>query len=408
MQDMDDFSYMFSLNKDLEIIFLQHNHLTVVPSKFFSSNKKLRLIDLSENELTYFNIDLHNTEYLKVINLRKNRLKSLPASFLKQFEQPLWKQDNISNKGTSMTNLLLKQFQDVNLLRKRYNYGYNASEDTQSEESHSIIPQYVLINILENQILCDCDTIVFMKWVIFTNIDIVNRTALACKYGNNEKLLNKELFQIVKENCYLATTVGIGVASSVAIIISIFAFAITIRLRRKSVRHNQDLENLKREILQESTEFRFVVFLSYCSQDSQIVDENILPFLKMYLREKFNTERDLVCTGADIVVPVITPAFLQSRWSQEECVAAVDKHKQVVILIKQHTDTSMAIDTIQNLIGQYTRGMWSDNEGHFVIRPSWNTIYEGIIRGASESFRRYRRQNLITPTEEHSLVEEML
>ncbi|KAK3592434.1 hypothetical protein CHS0354_017232 [Potamilus streckersoni] len=425
MQDMDEFSYIFSQNKDLEIIVLHNNHLTVVPSKLFASNKKLRLIDLSENELTYFDIDLHNTADLKLINLRNNWLKSLPATFLEQFDLLFWKQDTACNQSTTTTNVLFKQFQDRHIIGNRYRYGYNENEDVQFEESHSCIQQHVMINILENQFVCDCDTLVFMERILFTDIGIGNRTELSCKYGNNEKLLTNDLYQMVKENCNLASMIGIGVASSLAIMLSIFTCAITIHLRRKSAHRNQDLENLKKEILQENRDFKFVVFLSYCSQDSQIVDENILPSLNMYLREKFNTERDLVCTGADsfvpgmliieeihrcineslVVVPVITPAFLQSHWSQKECVTAVNRHRQVVILMKQHTDTSRASFTIENLIGQYTRGIWSDNEGHFVIRPSWNTICEGIIRGASESFQHHRRQNVGTPTDEIPLVE---
>ncbi|KAL3886754.1 hypothetical protein ACJMK2_026727 [Sinanodonta woodiana] len=428
MQDFDDFSNIFSQNKDLEIIFLRNNHLTFVPLQLFLSNSKLRIIDLSENELAYFNINLRNAENLKLINLRNNRLKSLSVSLLEQLDALFQKQNAKGNQINYVTNVLLKQFQDKSLIGKMYRYGHNASEQTHFDESHSNIPQYVMIDILENHFVCDCDTLVFMECILLKNIDIVNKTELSCKYGNNEKLLNNELFQVVQMNCRLASRIVIGVASSIVIILIIFAIAMTIRLRRKSVRRNQDLENLKKELLQENGNFKFLVFLSYCSKDAQIVDENILPSLNRYLYETFNTKKDLVCTGENdfvpgmriieeihrcinkslVVVSVITPAFLQSDWSQAECVAAVDRHRQVVILMKKHTDTSRAIRTIQYLLGQYTRGTWSDNEGVFVIRPSWNTICEGILCAASEALRQYRTQNLIEPAEDNPLVQEIV
>ncbi|KAL3888292.1 hypothetical protein ACJMK2_000663 [Sinanodonta woodiana] len=428
MQNMDDFTNMFTENKDLEIIFLRNNRLTFVPSNLFVSNSKLRIIDLSENELIYFNLYLYFVENLALINLRMNRLKDLSASMMEQFDSLLWKQNSESNQRTNVTNVLLKHFQDKSLIGKRYRYGYNASEDIQFEELHSMIPLYVTIDILDNRFVCDCDTLVFMEWILFTKIDIINKTVLSCKYGNNDEYLSIELLQTVQTNCRLAVRIGFGVASSAAIIVSILTFVIMFHRRCKSDRRNQDLQNLKKEILQENTHFEFLMFLSYCSRDTQIVEEQILPSLKRYLHETFNTARDIVCTGADdfvpgmriideihrcinkslVVVPVITPAFLQSKWSQEECVAAVDRHRQVVILMEKNTDTSSAIVTIQNLIWQHTRGTWSDNEGVFVIRPSWNIICEGIIRAASEALRHYRRHNLIEPAEDNPLVEEMV
>ncbi|KAL3888289.1 hypothetical protein ACJMK2_000660 [Sinanodonta woodiana] len=428
MQDLYEFSNIFSQNNDLEIVYLRYNHLTFVPSDLFLSNSRIQIIDLSENELTYFNINLHKAENLKLINLTRNRLRRLPVSFLVQFESIRRKQNTEINQRSYATNVLFKQFHDKSLIVKMYRYGYNASEEIQFDESHYIFPQYVMIDILVNQFVCDCDTLAFMEWILFKNNDIINMTVLSCKYANDVKLLNIELLQTIERNCQLASNIGIGVASSIAIIISIVTFAIKIHLRRTSVRRNQDFDNLKQEILKENTHFEFLIFVSYCSKDAQIVEENILPSLNRYIHKTFNTEKDLVCTGESdfvpglriieeihrcvsrslVVVPVITPSFLQSQWSQEECVAAVERNKQVVILMKKHTDTSRTIVTIQHLIGQYTRGTWSDNEGAFVMRPCWNTICEGIIQAASEAFRHYKRHKCTEPAEDNILLEEMV
>ncbi|KAK3609552.1 hypothetical protein CHS0354_019563 [Potamilus streckersoni] len=424
MQTMENFSYTFSYNKNLEILFLRNNSLSALPLNLFSSNTKLRIIDLSENELTYINIDLHNTWHLRLIDLRKNRIKRLPAAFLRQLDQIFLHQGSQREEKTSNANILLNQFQDKRLIAEKYRYGYNASESTKLEEKQGIIPQYLMLNVLENPLVCDCESLDFVEWILFANISIVNRTTLTCEYQNNEELLSNEFVEMVRENCRFAHILGIGIGSLAAIMISIIAFGIMIHLRRRKAHHHQNFTILKREILHDNTHFNFVVFLSYCSQDSHIVDDFILPSLNKFIKKTFNTQKDLVCTGADsfvpgmliieeihrcineslVIVPVITPAFLESRWSLKECVDAIERHRKVVVLMKEHTDISGTIGTIKHLIAQYTRATWSYNEGHFVMRPSWNTICDGIIQTASEAFRNHRRQNCNATIELVSLV----
>ncbi|KAL3888963.1 hypothetical protein ACJMK2_001322 [Sinanodonta woodiana] len=213
--------------------------------------------------------------------------------------------------------------------------------------------------------------------------------------------------------------------SLVAVALCIFTFTSIIILRHKKAKQNQGLENLRSEVLQDNINFKYVVFLSYCSQDVHVVNEHILPFLNIILKEKLNTEKDLVCTGADsfvpgmliideihrcineslVIIPVITPAFLQSRWSLKECVDALEKQRPVIVLMKQNTNTNDTIGTIKQLIAHYTRATWSDNEGQFLIRPSWNSLGEAIIRMASETLRNYRRQKVNTPDEINPLVD---
>ncbi|KAL3888288.1 hypothetical protein ACJMK2_000659 [Sinanodonta woodiana] len=425
METSHELPNIFSKNKDLEIIYLRNNKLSVVPSTLFSSNTKLRVIDLSENELVYFNVDLCNAVNLKITDLRKNLIKTLPAVFLEQVEQIVRHLPTTNTHEAIKTNILLRQLRDKNLIADKYNYGYNASKSVQLAEKHSVIPQHLKINILDNPIVCDCDTLDFVKWVIVTDIVISNRTNVRCSYGNKDQFLNIETYEMIKENCRLPYKIGFLTGSLVALALCIFTFAAIIIRRNKRARENQGLENLRREILHDNINFKYVAFLSYCSQDEHIVDEHILPSLDRIIKEKLNTEKDLVCTGADsfvpgmliideihrciteslVIVPVITPAFLGSRWSLRECVDALEKQRQVVVLMKQNTNTNDTIGAIKQLIAHYTRATWSDNEGQFLIRPSWNSVGEAIIQRASEHFLNYRRQNVNTPNDLIPLVD---
>ncbi|KAL3888603.1 hypothetical protein ACJMK2_000968 [Sinanodonta woodiana] len=410
MQNMDDFSYLFSGNKDLEIIYLNKNYLSVVPSNLFSSNIKLREIDLSDNKLTDFNIYLNNTWDLTLIDLGNNKLKSLPAAFLGQLEQIYLHQTTAERHEALLKSILLNQLQNKNLISEKYKYGYNSSDTFLRKKVLDITPPNVMLNILENRLICDCETLDFVKWIVYTEIGIVNRLILTCKYDTEEALLNNAVMESVRDNCRIAHMLGIAIPSSVVLVVSIFALGIAIHFKRRKARLIHEFEILKREMLDDNTQFNFVVFLSYCSQDYHVVDNFILPSLNECLKKAFNTRKDLVCTGADnfvpgmriideihrciteslVIVPVITAAFLRSRWSLRECVDAIARHRQVVVLMEQHTDTSGTIATIRHLIGQYTRASWSYNEGQFAIRPSWNTICAGVIQTAIESFRNRR------------------
>ncbi|KAL3888266.1 hypothetical protein ACJMK2_000637 [Sinanodonta woodiana] len=413
MQTNNDFPYIFSKNKYLEIIYLRNNKLSVLPSTLFSSNTKLRILDLSENELAHFNVDLRNALDLRLADLRKNRLNILPAVFLEQVEQIFRHQPTANTPEATTTNILLSQLRDKNLIADKYNYGYNVSKIVRLAEKHSVIPQHLMINILENPILCDCDTFDFVKWFIFTDIVIFNRTNVRCSYCNKEEFINIETYEMIRENCQLPYMIGLVTGSILAVAVCICTFTAIIIIWNKKAKQNQGLENIRREILHDNINFKYVAFLSYCSQDEHIVDEHILPSLDRILKEKLKTEKDLVCTGADsfvpgmliideihrcineslVVIPVITPAFLKSKWSLKECVDALEKQRPVVVLMKQNTNTDDTVAT------------WSDNEGQFRIRPSWNSICEAIIHRAPETLRNYRRQNTNTPNELIPLVD---
>ncbi|KAK3603950.1 hypothetical protein CHS0354_036788 [Potamilus streckersoni] len=426
MQNMDDFVNIFSRNKDLKILFLRSNSLSVLPANMFSSNIKLRVLDLSDNELTDLNSDWHNMRNLKLIDLRKNRLKNLPIPFLEQLEN-IYRHETMETKqNTTMINSLLSQFLDKYILAERYRYGYNANKEEQLTVKSATVPQHLTIKLSENPLLCDCDALDFVQWIVTTNIIIVNRTTMPCKYGSREILLNYVSFETVRQTCRLPIIMGTGITSSVAIILCAFTVFIIYRRRHRRTRKDDSLTKLKKKLLTKNKQFKFVVFMPYCSKDYDVVEQNIRPSLNAYLKEKLNTDKDLVCTGADsfvpgmriideihrcieeslVVVPVITSAFLQSHWSQEECAVAIKKHRRVVILMEQHTDTSMAITTVKHLIAQYSRATWSNNESRFVISPSWNTICQGVFDIAADTLRNYRKQNAYESNDSLPLFEE--
>ncbi|KAK3590932.1 hypothetical protein CHS0354_032651 [Potamilus streckersoni] len=425
MQNTDDFVNMFSGNEDLEILFLRSNSLSVLPENMFSSNIKLRVLDLSDNELTDLNSDWHNMQDLTMIDLRNNRLKHLSTTFVEQLQKISLHQTTGNKQNTTMTNILLSQFLDKRILAEKYKYGYNADNKKELTETSAFVSPYLTIKLSENPLLCDCGTLDILQWILTTNISIVNRTTLLCNYGNHETVVNYKSFETVRQNCRLPVVIGTAIASSILIIFCLCTVIVIRRHKHKMASRYKDIRLLKRTIESGTQKFKFVVFLVYCSRDHDIVEENIRPSLNTYLKEKLNTDMDLVCTGHDsfvpgmriideihrcvdeslVVVPVITPPFLQSEWSQKECAVAIDKHKQVVLLIKQQTDTSTAITTIKHLIARYSRATWSINEGHIVIHPSWNTICQGVINIAADTLRNYRRQTIEQSNETLSLLE---
>ncbi|KAL3887927.1 hypothetical protein ACJMK2_000312 [Sinanodonta woodiana] len=414
MQNTDDFVQILSRNNELEVVFLRGNHLSIIPENMFSSNIKLRVLDLSANELTYFNCEWHNMQDLKMIDIRNNKFKTLPTTFVEQLENIFRHQEAASKQNTTATNMLLRQFVDKNVLAEKYRYGYNADKKEQLTDNSELVPQYLTIKLSENPLICDCDTLDYLQWILTTNISVVNRTTLICKHGNNEMLVNYPSLETVRQTCRLPIIIGTGIASFVAIIFCVSTFFIIHRRRRRMMRKTESITKLKRHLFMKNNKFKYVVFMPYCSKDYDIVEQNIRPSLNKYLKEKLHTDMDLVCTGADsfvpgmriideirrcideslVVVPVITKAFLQSEWSQEECAVAIKRRRKVVILMEQMTDISMAIPTLKQLIARYNRASWSTSDNRFVIHPSWNIICQGICDIAAETIRNYRKQNM--------------
>ncbi|KAK3577638.1 hypothetical protein CHS0354_010146 [Potamilus streckersoni] len=411
MQTTEDFSNLFRSATELRVLSLRNNHLTALPKTCFSSNTKLQLLDLRHNDLNDFNIDLSNMWSLKYIDLRNNRLHNLSLGMIHTLEN-ISRHQMTKTKGNESNAADIFSLYRLDKIALAATYGYGQSIDMTRELPKKEEHMYwnLTIDLYGNPLQCDCESIYFIQWIISTNIIIVDMESLVCKYGNDLYPLNRETLDKVHFDCVSFPILIKIVVSSVTIGIvcaSVFAFlALCIRRTSRRAKH---MEFFKRLIQKVDAKLKFVVFLPFCSQDQDIVEKYIRPSLNNLLKQKLNInireESELVCCGdrnfipglpiiteihrcideSLVVVPVITPSFLKSRWCKSECTVAIQKARNVVVLMKEQTDTSDADKMIRNLIYKYTRASWAVRDGEFIIRPKWDILIQSIVDKAMET-----------------------
>ncbi|KAK3609563.1 hypothetical protein CHS0354_019575 [Potamilus streckersoni] len=411
MQDIEDFSNLLQGNVELEVLLLHKNHLSSIPTNFLSSNTKLLLLDLRENVLTNFNIDVSHILNFRYIDLRKNQFGSLPSKTYQTLEVISAHQRNDRESNTSYLNkgLIFHSF-EKNSIAEKYRYTDNPSSNLSLEVNWNIILQYMMIDFSDNPLECNCDNVGFLKWAVTTEIGLASRNTLSCRYGDTNYLLDNELHQRAEYDCQLSATIIKATSSTLSVIMSLSIAALLVRHIHRKRQEEKDIKNLKKEIHKCQKYFKYIAFIPFCSHDNDFVETVVLYALNTNIKKKLGVEEDVLCTGNDnftpgkliieeiyrcideslVVVPIITPAFIQSEWSQTECVIAIEKHRKVLILMEEQTDTKQAMTAIQDLIKNYTRATWSNKGGQFVIRPSWDVTCDRIIALAAETLRNQR------------------
>ncbi|KAK3609562.1 hypothetical protein CHS0354_019574 [Potamilus streckersoni] len=408
MQDMDDFGNLLQGNVQLEVLLLKRNHLSTIPTDFLSSNTELLLFDLRENVLTNFNVELSKIMNLKYIDLRINRFGGLPSKIYQTLE--VIYEHQVKGKETNISYLnecLYLQSLEITNIGEQYRYNDNLSRNLSLVVNCTIIPQNMKIDFSDNPLECNCDNVGFLKWAFTTEIGLASRNTLSCRYGDTNYLLDNELHQRAEYDCQLSATIIKATSSTLSVIMSLIIAALLVRHIHRKRQEEKDIKNLKKEIHKCQKYFKYIAFIPFSSHDKDFVETFVLHALSNNIKMKLDIEQDVLSTGNDcftpgklvideihrcigeslVVVPIITPAFIQSEWSQTECIVAIEKHRKMLILMEEQTDTKQAMTAIQYLIKNYTRATWSNKNGQFVIRPSWDVICDRIIALAAETLR---------------------
>ena len=151
--------------------------------------------------------------------------------------------------------------------------------------------------------------------------------------------------------------------------------------------------------------FRFLVFLSFCSEDGEFVTYNTLPMLRTELASLTNTDQQLVCTGSDLLpgqpirdqitefmdqsavfVAVISTEYCCSYWCKEEINKARMDNKPVMLLFKEEVPESQMNLDIKYFFHKNIRAKWILNvNGEYELETGWNNICSSIIQFLNEA-----------------------
>ncbi|KAK3587771.1 hypothetical protein CHS0354_042731 [Potamilus streckersoni] len=354
-------------------------------------HNNIEIVDLSRNRLIHLNVTVTGTysfRGLVKLNLSMNDMQYISPSLLGSFPslQILDLSENQLHK--------MQKMDDFN------NILY--------DNSH-----YLTVDLSDNPIECSCENLSFLTWCVSTKMKFVNRKTLICKYGNANYPIDSKTLEKIEFDCQLPRIIMKAILATGSVILcSCGIVYLVYRMHRKKC-SMEDIEILKRFINQRQENDSYVAFIPYCSIDSDIIEKNILTALRNCIMKKLNIDCEVLCTGNNfipgmliineihrcideslLVVPIITPAFVQSPWSQTECVVAIQKHRKVVVLMQEQTDISQAERSIQHLIAHYTRATWSNRNGSVTIHPSWNIICDRIISLAAETLKNQEQQRI--------------
>ena len=245
----ETFSILFETNYHLEEIDLNENGLRYLPLTTFSSNFYLKRLDISNNMFKQITFNASRLINLNIFDMRNNSVESLD-------EFSRWNLDSLLQMRTS-----------------RENYTKQNSTST------------LLIDLRENPFSCKCDSLQFIKWFVASPIFTTTRQHYHCQADGKEIQMDDKAIAAAEEDCErpireLRKILLSSLIPTIVIILLVLIIFNALKRYRKG-KFYQRLEDQVDLLHYDKIGFRFPVFVSYASDDSEFVITNVLNPLKV-------------------------------------------------------------------------------------------------------------------------------
>ncbi|KAK3086921.1 hypothetical protein FSP39_025483 [Pinctada imbricata] len=277
---------------------LASNRFEHVPSDLFKGLSKLNVLNLTENELTEVDFALNDLTELRVLDLSKNRIRTLTKSKMHDL-------DILSRKTT------------------------------------------LSLNLTGNVLLCSCETLDFLKWMrnkrrIHSKLILANFKNYSCSFVNSTTMYFSEISSIILDlDKQCSSKLGYIIVSSGAVVIFMCCIVSGILYRyrwklrylyhmtRRSLRGYFTLQDTKGSARKY---YEFDAFISYAEEDSEFSYNtlkseilNLDPSVRLcYHQEHFvpgsniceNIVNAVHCSRKTICV--VSKHFMESQWCKYE------------------------------------------------------------------------------------------
>lgn len=170
-----------------------------------------------------------------------------------------------------------------------------------------------------------------------------------------------------------------------------------IAIRRR--RRRRKREDRIRLIHEGHDEHEFLVFLSYGSDDFEIVNQHVVAPLSENLKELIDTERELICVGdrhfraghyihnetieclnrSAVVLFVLSDNFTESRHCMNEFEEAYRMGKPIILLTLGHLDINKMSTSMRELYNSRTRIVFAKEANAYVLQTTWQNVCESIL-----------------------------
>ena len=235
------FSVLFKHNRQLIVIDLSFNNLTYVPEATFSNNNQLQELYLSGNSISHITFDISHLSHLTVLDLRFNSIKTLGLS-------SRWSLDSLFA---------------------------NRMQPLQSTANYSnTLPEVLLEG---NYFSCECSSLDFMIWFTESPLFQSIRESYFCEWNEQQITMTKSAVIMAQQDCEISvpnhnTTARIALSITAGCL----GTAILVALIVCTCCKTKGGLDQRRLLYDDNKEFRFPVFLSYSSQDTIFVTQNVL------------------------------------------------------------------------------------------------------------------------------------
>ncbi|XP_053380838.1 toll-like receptor 4 [Mercenaria mercenaria] len=336
---------LVSRNYNLTELDISHNELTTLPKKMFIENIFLEYLNISWNKLTVFETDLSSCEHLLSVDLQQNLVIVIDVIVIQHF---------------------------------------------------TFLGRNIEINLNGNELECNCNLLTLTKDV---NVTI---TPFRCTYKGESKLITKDVSETFLQNVcdaqeqndsmiiLLVATLGV-LGTALIIIAAVIIYRKRKRsILRKSVHGNMPvvikLTDCNRLEESPSRNPKFVVFLAYCSRDSEFVLKKIYEKLNLKLLQLLKDtdyvkdpdhliiiydkhflagiDIDEICrvaiTESHVTVAVVTENFLESSWCNLEVKMAISSKIPLLPLFIKKCDPKKLTGFLRVMYEEKVRLLWPD------------------------------------------------
>ncbi|CAG2204158.1 unnamed protein product [Mytilus edulis] len=250
---------------------LSKNKIANIPNLLFKEQNNLERLDLSENMIDDINFKLSHMKKLMFLDLRNNRISMLSKYAMNGL-------DSIAKMNTNLT-----------------------------------------IDLGGNNLVCNCDSLSFVKWIVDTPTYLHRQSEYKCKTSQNTIILRnpKEVFKTIQKECMSYGGLIIGLTIGVLMFIFILCGGIVYRYRWK-LRYIYYMVKVKwydpepHSDNKDKRLYMYDAFVSYANEDDTFVHNKLLNNLEKNGGIQLCLHRRNFLPGNDIATN-ITSAIHNSR-----------------------------------------------------------------------------------------------
>ena len=340
-----ELSYSNKLGKDTTFVNFSDNYISDIKSEFLR-DANLSNLDLSANYLDRFfnkkgsDMLLKNQRFIQNISLAKNKIDKIPTGLFKDAI-------NLQHIDLSFNNLENLKFIGQHL--KRIQLLNMTGNNIQAMSKHemgvldSVTSSQLEIDLSENNILCTCDTLEFLKWVHSQNsgsrIMFTGLNSYRCTTKNSSRFSFSDLPYIIstlEKECspYTGLIVGAAIVVAIASFTSIGGILYRNRWKIRYIyymakRGYKGSAHARGE--NHRNLFRYDAFISYADEDEDICFRNCVKEIEEKSGLKLCLhERDFIpgCSIAENIASAIRDSrrtvcvasnnYLRSHWCMYE------------------------------------------------------------------------------------------